>query len=48
MNVTNKSSQNEVFSSIFNFAITKICVGICSAEDGTRMDGQHVVATTIP
>ena len=28
----------------FNFAITKICVAIRLAEDGTRM-GRHIVLT---
>ena len=36
--MTNKASENKIFFP-FNFAITKICVVIRLAEDGTRMGG---------
>ena len=37
--VANKNFQNKIFSSIYNFLITKFCVAIRLGEDGTRMGG---------
>ena len=38
-NITHKVSQKITYILPFNCAITKICVVICLAEDGTRMGG---------